>query len=81
MRAINILNFYGKRLQGYADWGNGKLEAAWAADKWARAAELLATTGAPWAAPDVDAFPRASGARPVPAQKMYKNIQQATTLD
>jgi hypothetical protein len=56
VRAINILNFYGKRLQGYADWGNGKLEAAWAADKWARAAELLATTGAPWAAPDVDAF-------------------------
>ena len=47
VRAIAILNFYGKQLRGYANWGNGKLEAAWSADKFARAAELLATTGAP----------------------------------
>lgn len=56
VRAIAILNFYGKQLRGYANWGNGKLEAAWSADKFARAAELLATTGAPWALADVDAF-------------------------
>ena len=56
VRAISILNFYGRQLRGYADWGNGKLEAAWSADKFARAAELLATTGAPWAPADADAF-------------------------
>jgi len=55
-RAIGILNFYGQRLRQYAPWGNGLLEAAWAADKWARAAEILATTGAPWAPADVAAF-------------------------
>ena len=43
-------------LKGYNLDGNGKLEAAWAADKWARSAELLASTGAPWAASDIESF-------------------------
>lgn len=54
--AVRILNFYGKHLKAYGLGGNGPLEAAWAADKWARAAELLSATGAPWEPADVDAF-------------------------
>jgi len=57
-RAISIMNFYSKHLKEYANWGNGKLEAAWAACKWGRAAELLSATGAPWDPADVDAFKR-----------------------
>lgn len=56
MRAISILDYYAQNLREYADWGNGKLEAGWAADKWARAAEMLTATGAPWPKKDADAF-------------------------
>eukprot|EP00040_Diaphanoeca_grandis_P025941 m.144504 g.144504 ORF g.144504 m.144504 type:complete len:412 (+) comp30378_c0_seq2:12-1247(+) len=55
-RAINTMNFYSKHLQNYLPYGNGNLEAAWAADKWARAAELLSSTGANWDPTDVEAF-------------------------
>jgi hypothetical protein len=65
-RAIAILNFYGKNLKAYGDFGNGKLEAAWAADKWARSAELLSSTGAPWASTDVAAFKRVLATVSVP---------------
>lgn len=51
------MNFYAKHLKQYnGDYGNGKLEAGWAADKWARSAEIFATTKAPWAPDDVSAF-------------------------
>ena len=50
-RATGILDFYGGRLKAIASsWGNGALVAAWLADMFARAAELLASTGAPWPA-------------------------------
>jgi hypothetical protein len=65
-RAIDILNFYGKNLKAYGDFGNAKLEAAWAADKWARSAELLSSTGAPWALKDVAAFKRVLATVSVP---------------
>jgi hypothetical protein len=50
-RSTAILDFYGGRLKAVAtSWGNGALVAAWLSDMFARAAELLASTGAPWPA-------------------------------
>lgn len=47
-RAFGIMDHYAASLRGYDDWQNGPLEAAWAAQKWARAAEILNATASPW---------------------------------
>lgn len=56
-RAVNILNFYGANLLSFdTSWGNGPLVSGWATTQLARAAEILSSTGAPWAPADVAAF-------------------------
>ena len=56
VRATGIMNHYADNLRGYNHSFNGPLEAAWAAQKWGRAAEILNSTGAPWAPSAVAAF-------------------------
>jgi hypothetical protein len=55
-RAITILNYYATNLKQFANSGNGPLVAAWTADMWARAAEILSSTGANWGQSDINAF-------------------------
>ena len=55
-KAISIMDYYGKHMKQYQDWGNGKLQAAWSADKWARAAEIINSTGAGWPNESAKAF-------------------------
>ena len=55
-KSIGIMDFYAQHLKQYENWGNGKLQAAWSADKWARAAEIISSTGAGWPASDAKAF-------------------------
>lgn len=59
-RAITIMNHYAQNLKMYNVSYNGPLEAAWASDKWARAAELIAhgRPNSPWARADQQAFAR-----------------------
>lgn len=42
--AMGIMDHYAANLRGYYNWENGPLEAAWAAQKWARAAEIINST-------------------------------------
>lgn len=53
--AIEVLNAYAYKLNKYNN-SNGPLQSAWGAVKWAKAAELLAHTGAPYAAADQQAM-------------------------
>lgn len=56
-RAVNILNYYGANLKTFdTSWGNGLVVSGWATTEIARAAEILSSTGAPWAPADVAAF-------------------------
>jgi hypothetical protein len=67
--AINIMNVYSRNLKGFAGWtsgyscpgasttcSNGPLQAAWDAEKWPRAAEIIRYSNAGWADADVQAF-------------------------
>jgi hypothetical protein len=56
--AITILNLYGRGLMGYNEsYENAPLQAGWSAQKWTRAAELLAhTPGSGWLPADQAAF-------------------------
>ena len=53
--AITIMNTYGHNLKGYA-LSNAPLQAAWGAEKWPRAAEIIRYSHAGWAPADVKAF-------------------------
>jgi hypothetical protein len=53
--AIKILNAYGASLKDYIN-SNAPLQAAWGAEKWARAAELIRYSNAGWSATDAAAF-------------------------
>jgi hypothetical protein len=67
-RATAILDFYGSHLKFInIAWGNGPLVAAWVSIMFARAAEVLAHTGAQWPAADADAFRGMLQAALVPA--------------
>lgn len=55
--AVTILNSYGHGLKEYT-LSNAPLQSAWSGIKYARAGELLTSTGAPWAASDLAAFKR-----------------------
>ena len=55
-KAIGILDYYAVHMKQYQDWGNGKLQAAWSADKWSRAAEIINSTGAGWPQENAKAF-------------------------
>ena len=54
--ATGIMDHYAANLRGYNNSFNGPLEAAWASQKWGRAAEILNSTGAPWPPSAVAAF-------------------------
>lgn len=54
-QAIAILDHYGQTLTGYVNL-NAPLQAAWSSLKYARAAEILVHTGAPWDPADVATF-------------------------
>jgi uncharacterized membrane protein len=59
--AIKIMNTYAQNFKGYDQCGgstcaNYPLQAAWAAEKWPRAAEIIRYTNAGWASTDVQAF-------------------------
>lgn len=52
---IAIMNAYSKGLKAYT-LSNAPLQAAWAAEKWPRAAEIIRYSKAGWAPADVQAF-------------------------
>lgn len=53
--AIRIMNIYGKGLKAYT-LSNAPLQAAWGAEKWPRAAEIIRYSSAGWAPEEVQAF-------------------------
>ena len=53
--AIEIMNAYSKGLKAYT-LSNAPLQAAWGAEKWPRAAEIIRYSNAGWAPADVQAF-------------------------
>jgi hypothetical protein len=53
--AIAIVNAYSRSLKSYT-LSNAPLQAAWAAEKWPRAAEIIRYSDAGWAPADVQAF-------------------------
>lgn len=53
--AMTIMNAYSKGLKAYT-LSNAPLQAAWAAEKWPRAAEIVRYSDAGWAQADVRAF-------------------------
>jgi len=55
--AIAILNAYSHGLKAYT-LSNAPLQAAWSAEKWPRAAEIIRYSGAGWKPADIEAFSR-----------------------
>jgi hypothetical protein len=53
--SIRILNAYGHQLRAYTG-SNAPLQAAWSAEMWPRAAELIRSSHAGWKPSDVQAF-------------------------
>ncbi len=53
--AINIMNAYGKSVKAYT-LSNAPLQAAWSAEKWPRAAEIIRYSHAGWSAQDIQTF-------------------------
>jgi hypothetical protein len=53
--AIDIMNAYSHNLKGYT-LSNAPLQAAWSAEKWPRAAEIIRYSNAGWAPADIQAF-------------------------
>ena len=54
-KAISYMNAWARTLKQHAN-ANSKLQEGWSAASWSRAAEIIAHTGAGWAAADVDTF-------------------------
>jgi Alginate lyase len=55
--AIDIMNAYSHRLRAYT-LSNAPLQAAWGAEKWPRAAEIIRYSNAGWSSADIQAFSR-----------------------
>lgn len=53
--AIEIMNAYSHSLKAYT-LSNAPLQAAWSAEKWPRAAEIIRYSNAGWAPADIEAF-------------------------
>ncbi len=53
--AIQIMNTYSRNLKAYT-LSNAPLQAAWSAEKWPRAAEIIRNSDAGWAPADIQTF-------------------------